>query len=389
MNLLQQIQLHREGKTFTIPFRHPKLSKDIFIGRKMYHLIGGAGGSGKSSYVDDNYILEPYYWFKQQLIENPDFDFQLRIYLRSMERSKEHRIAKWVCLLLYNRYGVLLDTKTLLGWGMKKSVITDELYEIICKLYDEIEAMSDIITVIDGSENPTGISIHAEKEAEKVGTTFFYGIEKSTGLKKLFKRRNGLVKLADQSECPDVTPYQPVYVPDTIKKITLYIIDNLQTTKNEKNYSDKQKFDKLSEYTRTMRDLYHYSPVMVSQLNRGVNDTTRKVKTELLPQRSDFSGSDQPYSDCDMAAILFNPYDYGLDNLRGWQIKQCVNAEGLNRFRSFHLLKNTYGADNQIYGFQFIGEIGRYKELPHPDNMEISTYHAVANPNYKHKLTGK
>lgn len=393
MNLLQQIDLHRQGVITTIPFKHSKLSKNVFIGRKMYHLIGGAGGTGKSAFIDEAYILYPIKWYLEQ---GKDLGIKIKIFLRSMERSKEHRIAKWVCMYLYAKYKILIDTKTMLGWGLKKSVIDDDLYKLIVEAYDHIESLSDIVEIIDGVENPTGIYKHGREFAHNNGTLYYYNKEE-----QLIKIENNITKRAEKAEIIGervnrtgeieeydlCTRYQPYYKPKDENIIVLYVLDNLQAMKKESGNSDKQNFDKMSEYFRIMRDLYHFSPIVVSQLNRGVNDTMRKIKTELLPQRSDFSGSDQMYSDSDMASILFNPYDYGLSDLRGWNIKACLSESGINRFRTLHVLKNSYGSDNQIYGFQFIGECGIFKELPHPVDMNQEDYQLAANPNYHLKLT--
>ena len=353
-------------------------------GKDHYFLLEDFTVTHNSAYIDLNYIINPYLWSKK----NPDSDIKLKIILRSMERSKAHRIAKWVCMKLYLNYGILIDTATLLGWGLQKSKITDELYELIVKAYDEIEEMSDIVEVVDGVENPTGLQIHAIKYMQTIGTLFYYKDN------ILLKKRNGTILKAEPAEAPKnskgqllVNPYQPVYVSDNDKKIVIHITDNLQAMKKEQGFSDKQNYDKMSEYARILRDLYHVTPVVVNQLNRGIEDTTRRLKTELLPQRKDFAGSDQPYSDADMAAILFNPYDYKIDNLKGWQINKCVDNSGINRFRSLHLLKNSYGPDNQIFGFQFVGENGLFNEIPHPDKATDRDYYNIANPPNKHKLT--
>lgn len=388
MNLLQQIQAHRQNKIVTIPFSHAKLTKYIFMARKMYHLIGGAGGTGKSAWIDYNYILQPYFWYKT----NTDTNIKLNIVLRSLERSKEHRKAKWVCMLLFLRHGILIDTKNLLGWGVKKSKISDELYELIKQKYDQIEAMEDVVTIIDGVENPTGIYMHAVQHYEKMGTLYFY--KKVDDVLTLLKRRDGKLSKAHVQETIDsetgkaqVSQYEPYFKPDNPNEIGFYILDNMQALKKEKSFSGKENIDKMSEYLRIFRDLYGGTPVVVSQLNRGMTDTMRKTKTDLLPDRSDFAGSDQMYSDADMAGILFNPWDYNIRDMKGWNIANCVNEHGINRFRSFHLLKNSYGPDNNIFAYQFVGEIGAFNELPSPDKITANDYEIIKNPPRTQNLT--
>ena len=382
MSLLHDIQASKEGKIVTIPIGHKKLGKYIFMARNMYHLIGGAGGSGKSSWVDDVYIDKVYRWYKKH---GTNENIKLKIILRSLERSKKLRIAKWVCARLYQKYGILVDVPYLMGWGLKKSRVSDELFQKITEIYDEIEEMQDVVEIVEGVAHPTAIFYHARDYAETVGTLYYY--KKIDGKETLLKRRNKNSTIANISECPSVSIYQPVYVPDYERQITIHINDHLQAMSKESGYNDKQNLDKMSEYSRIMRDLYGMSPVVVNQMNRAISDTMRRIKTELLPEDSDFTGSSQMYSDCDMAGILFNPYKYNLKELKGYNIAQCVDEFGINRFRSYHLLKNTYGPDNQIFGYQFIGENGMFNELPSPETIDLRVYHSIANPKNLEKLT--
>lgn len=84
-----------------------------------------------------------------------------------------------------------------------------------------------------------------------------------------------------------------------------------------------------------------------------------------------------------MAGILFNPVKYNLNKLNNWELKNCIDEFGINRFRSFHLLKNTYGPDNQMFGYQFIGENGIFNELPNT----VTDYRPIAYPKREQKIT--
>jgi hypothetical protein len=386
MTLLDEIQRARRGEIITIPFIHKKLSKYAFIGQGMYHLLGGAGGSGKSAWVDQNYAINPALWFKK--LENKN-DLSLKIILRSLERSKEKRKAKWVCMYLYINYGILMDTASLLGWGVQKSKVTDELFEKIVEAYNWVESLLDIVEIVDGIENPTGIYKHFRAYALSIGTLYQY--EKQKGGEEILLKYRGSTKVkANIKETPKdhkgnylVSPYQPVYVLDNPKHITLGIVDHLQAMKKERGFSDKENLDKMSEYARVSRDVFKISPIMVSQLNRGISDTFRRVKTDLLPEDSDFSGSSNMYNDCDLAGILFNPFKYKVNNVVNWIPTKCISDYGINRFRSWHILKNTYGPDNQIFGYQFLGENGIFNEMPAPKEMNEAIYERISNPPHK------
>ena len=385
MSLLKDITNAKEGNVLTIPFHHKKISKYIFMAKNMYYLIGGAGGTGKSSYVDDLFIHGIHNWYKTK----NDKGIKLTIILRSLERNKKHRLAKWLCMKLYRNYGILIDVPTLLGWGIAKNRIDDDLYQKIKLTYDWIEEIQEEVNIIDGVSNPTGIYLQARNYMESIGTLYYAKIDHEKSEISYFKRRvvnhHPVIKKAEKGECPEVTPYQSIYVPDEPNRVVIHINDHLQAMSTESGYTDKQNLDKMSEYNRILRDLYGMSIVAVNQLNRSVSDTTRRVQTELEPQDSDFTGSSSMFHDCDMASILFNPYKYNLSDFRDYQIRRCVDDFGINRFRSNHLLKNTYGPDNQIFAYQFIGENGMFRELPAPD--QIKNYYKIANPQYVQKLT--
>lgn len=381
-NLLDQIQQVRSGNVTTIPFIHPTLNKYIFLGKRLYHLIGGAGGSGKSAWIDQNYAINPVLWMKKYGVNE---DIKVNIVLRSLERSKELRKAKWVCMRLYLTKGILMDTASMLGWGEKKSRITDLLYEDIKEAYEWVTSLEEYIEIIDGAETPTGIYKHLRKVALSKGVLYQYKAE--NGDEVLYKYRGDKKERVHPNECPEATPYQPVYIPDDPNEVTIFIIDHLQSLKNERGFSDKQNLDKMSEYAQILRDRFGQSPVIVNQLNRNVGDTFRRVKTDLLPEEGDFSGSSRMFYDCDMAGILFNPYKYNLNTMSGWKMKDCVNTDGINRFRSLHLLKNTYGADNQIFGYQFIGENGIFREIPHPEVITEQQYKKIQDPTANQIIT--
>ena len=380
MNLLSEIQRARKGEVITVPFKYDKLSRYIFLGRGLYHLIGGAGGSGKSAWTDLNYVLNPALWQKKIGQEQ---GVSIKIMLRSLERNKERRKAKWVCMKLFSTYGILIDTASLLGWGQKKSRISDELYEKIVESYDWVNSLEDIVEVVDGIEHPTGIYKHFQNYALSVGKLYYYKeVPGEKGTHVLIEKTSKGERKVPNGTCTDAKIFQPVYVPDDPTHITISIVDHLQAMKNERGLNDKQNLDLMSEYARKLRDLYGQSPIIVNQMNRGISDTYRRTQSSLLPEDKDFAGSSNMFNDCDVAAILFNPYKYKVNDVVGWKPNLCSNSYGINRFRSLHLLKNTYGPDNQIFAYQFIGENGLFHEMPSPEQMTDEVYKQVAEPRY-------
>ena len=382
LDILRVIDLARSGKVITIPFVQPQLGKHIFSGKNLYHLVGGAGGSGKSAWVDFHYCMAPYVWY---LKHGEEQNVSLKIILRSMERSKKMRVQKWITMKLFVTHKILIDVPNIMSWGLSKSRLTDDVYNLICAELDFFEKMEDIVEIVDGSMNPTGVFHHAEKYALTQGT--LYQPQIIDGQLVTLKKRDfkNYIKANEQEhKLYGKENLEKTYIPHNDRHLTIQITDHVQAMRGEKGLTDKQNLDLHSSYSRDLRDLYNWMIVNVSQLNRNISETSRRVNAELLPEDKDFSGSSNLYFDADMAGILFSPIKYNMEKIGGYEVKRMESHHGVNRLRTFHLLKNTYGADNLIFAYQFIGENGMFNELPKPENID---YYSFANPKHNLNLT--
>jgi hypothetical protein len=333
------------GDVTCIPIAHKKLGEHININQGMYTLLGGSAGSGKTSFTDYTYVLQAYKWFKEQK-EKGETDIDLEIIYRSMERPRAYKIGKWLCMKLFQDYGILMDVPTIFGWGVKKNHVSQEIYEKIVETLDYFDEMSDVVKIIDGAENPTGVFKQLEQTAKDNGTLI-------------------------------INEFDRTYKANNDKKITLVVLDHIGKVKKERGFSKKETIDKMSEYLGISRDLYKFSPIVVSQFNRSLSDSQRARNKEITPDPDDFKDSGNLYEDCDVALALFNPYKYKVFDHMEYEIDKFVNNKGYNRFRSISALKNSYGVDDVRYGYGFIGEIGMFHELPKADDMSDAYYENV------------
>lgn len=331
-----------------MPLALPKLSKYTGIVKQLYTLLGGDPGTGKSAFTHLNYILKPYYeWKKAGKKEGSGMD--LNIILRSMERSRDYIIGKWVCWMLWQQWGILIDVPTVYGWGSGDD-LDSGVYEKIQKTKDWFYEMEDdCLTIIDGGVNPTGIWKQATN----------------------FMKKRGKVYKPSQHE-RKFEPYDE-------NELNLLIIDHIGCLTQEREYGRKQTLDKMSEYIRSLRDLYRMTCVVVNQFNRSLSDSTRRTRMTMAPEKQDFKGSGNMYEDCDVAMGLFNPAEYHIEENLDYQMGSFLNSEGFNRYRSLYLLKNTYGISNISLGMNFIGEIGHFRELPKASHMTPEKYEKARN----------
>lgn len=372
---IEKVEKGRNGEIIWIPSPYKRWKNRIGISKRFYTLIGGDSGSGKSAFLDSTYILHTYNWYK----ENEDeLSFHPKIILRSMERSKEYRIAKWVCQRMFEKYNILIDVKTVFGMHAGDSRINDDLKKKIESCRKFIEEMQEYVTVIDGRSTPTGVFKDFRDYALKNGDIYHHTSDGD--LKKgnytPQNRKLGWEQIPKSKYPDDKKPfperYEKVYIADDQDEIVIPIVDHIQKYVDRTGWNSKQTLDKATEFSAELRDLYGMSPINISQFNRNKSDSKRRFNKSgtFKPEENDFKGSGDMYEDCDVCIGLFNPHEYGIDKHQGYNIKSMVNSQGYNRFRSAYVLKNTYGPDNFGAGFHFIGEIGQYNLLPKPKEMD-------------------
>lgn len=372
--LLDKIELGRSGDVPWIPLKYPRLGSAIGISHRMYHLVGGDPGSGKTAFVDQTYVLDPYDWFMQQ----EDISFEV-VYF-SMERSKVYKKAKWLAHKLYRDHGILIDVPSLLGWGTARTQIDDELMDIIKSKEEYFDNMWKNVEIIDGSDNPTGVYKALKQRALNKGKLYHRRNPEGNYIVEWMEQGVEKSRQIEASNCPvDIPHWDQKYVPDNDKLITLVVLDHVGKMQTERGFSEKQILDKTSEYLGVARDRYGYCCVAISQFNRNNANIQRRINTDLSPEQQDFKGTGNTFEDADVVLALFDPARHKLSKFRGYNIPATVNSNGVSRFRSISLLKNSYGMDNAVFGYQFVGENGYFNELLQPTQMQMQNYEDLKN----------
>lgn len=344
--LRQEVQLGLDGRNGGIPMGFDRLNKYIGIRRSTYILVGGLTGSGKTSFIDDAFVLNPFDWYISQ--SNPGI--KLRIIYRSMERTRVYKMAKWVSRKIFLDHGYIIPVPKLLGWTDK---MTKDEHDIFLMYEDYMEMMDDVITIIDGPENPIGIAKELKAHALK----------------------HGKIEQVDE--------YNKRYFPDNEREITLVVLDHiglLKTTKDQP--TKKQAIDKMSDELRYARDFYGYTPVVVSQFNRDISNPIRMKHGDVEPQLEDFAESSQTQNDADIVLALFDPMRYKVADPSGYDLEKLKDQHGAKYFRSLRLIKNSYGSDDIRIGLGFLGDVGMFKELPKRKNITDADYQAVVDKTF-------
>jgi len=344
--LRQEVQLGLDGRNGGIPMGFDRLNRYIGIRKSMYFLVGGLTGSGKTSFIDDAFVLNPFDWY----ISQKDPGIKLRIIYRSMERSRTYKLAKWVGRKIFLDHGIIIAVPKLLGWTEKMS--HDE-HDLFLMYEDYMNRMDDVITIIDGPENPVGIAKELKAHAVKYG------------------------------RIEQIDEYNKRYFPNDESEITIVVIDHIGLLKTTKDHSTKkQAIDKMSDELRFARDFYGYTPVVVSQFNRDISNPIRIKNGDVEPQLEDFAESSSTQNDADIVLALFDPMRYKVADPSGYNLEKLKDDYGAKYFRNLRLIKNSYGEDDVRIGLGFMGQIGMFKELPRRKDMTDADYESVVNKSF-------
>ena len=344
--LKEEIQAGLDGRNAGIPMGFNRLNRYIGIRKRIYTLVGGLTGSGKTSFVDDAYVLNPFDWFISQ--DKPKV--KLKIIYRSMERSRTYKFAKWISRKIFYDYGIIIPVGKMLGWTDK---MTKDEHDIFLTYKEYMEKMEEVITIIDGPENPVGIA----KELKE------------------YALQNGEIEQLDK--------HNKIYIPNDENVITIVIIDHIGLLKTTKDLSTKkQVIDKMSDELRYARDFFGYSPVVVSQFNRDISNPIRIKNGDVEPQLEDFKESSQTQDDADVILALFDPMRYKVADPSGYDLNKLKDEFGAKYFRSVRLIKNSYGEDDIRIGLGFLGQVGMFKELPKRKDITDSDYQSVVNKTF-------
>ena len=347
-DLKREVQAGLDGRNNGIPMGFDRLNRYVGIRKSMYFLVGGLTGSGKTSFIDDAFVLNPFDWYRS--VQNRQ-DIKLKIIYRSMERSRTYKFAKWVSRRIFLDYGMIIPVSKMLGWQKEK--MTKDEHDLFLTYRDYMGELNECVTIIDGPENPVGIAKELKAHALE----------------------NGTIEKLDE--------FNKIYVPNHENEVTIVVIDHiglLKTTKDQP--TKKEAIDKMSDELRYARDFYGYTPVVVSQFNRSISNPMRIKNGDVEPQLEDFAESSSTQNDADIVMALFDPLRYKVADPSGYNLDKLKDEYGAKYFRSLRLIKNSYGEDDIRIGLGFLGQIGMFKELPRRKDMTDDDYGRVVNKTF-------
>lgn len=349
-DLYKELQDGMAGRNAGIPMGFQRLNNHISIRKSNNYLLGGYTGSGKTALLDDCFVLNPLDWY----IENyNNTDIRFEIIYWSMERRKNFKYMKWISRKIFLDTGRIIPVNRLMGWTGRENRLTQDEHDLFLKYKPYLEALLDVITIVDRPENPTGMRKYINAHA----------------------LQNGKIHEIDE--------YNSTYEPNNSHKITLNISDHIGLTKGEKDFpKGKQAIDKSSEDKRRFRDFYGYSNVDVSQFNRDIASPMRIKNGDVEPMLEDFKETGQTQEDADVVLSLFDPMRYKVADPNGYNLDKLRDNFGRKKYRALKILKNSYGSDDIGIGLAFQPEIGLFKEMPKFSDLTEDAYRAILDNTY-------
>lgn len=206
---------------------------------------------------------------------------------------------------MYQDSGVLMDAETLLGY--RKDKASEQVWNMLVGARDWADRLLDYVDIRDGRTSPDQYNHWILEHAIKHGTLY---VSNSEGVVNYSNPKTYIdtftetkIQTLDNGDIEQVViikhgdeeivmkKNERYYVAKRPKEITIVIGDHVGKYVGQPGLSSKKQIiDKASEYSADARDIYGYSPVLVSQFNRAIGDVQRMKFSDgdLSPQIEDF-----------------------------------------------------------------------------------------------------
>jgi len=377
---LDRVDKSIKGEVNLIPNPYSRLGRIFNIVRGRFVLIGSTSGAGKTSLTDDLFVLKSYDYTKH----DPKFHFETHYF--SMERSRAYKYAKWTSWFMYRYGNIRISADKLLGIDGTGPIDT-KTYNTMLKFKPYLEDLLESVHIYDGRTDYDTLRTRILKTAFKLGTLYksddlgvkindkddySYFFDSSKTIKTKLGSEE-YVEITHKKETFKMFRNMNKYIYDNDKTIVQFIIDGIGLIKRNGG-NTKSAIDDVIDLLADARDIFEFNVIVISQFNRGISETLRRVHSgeNLQPQEADFKDSANHYQAADLVLAPFDPYKFQAMNddekYRGYHIPSLISPQGVNRLRTLHVLKNTFGVSDIAIGLLFVGESNWFESLPKADD---------------------
>lgn len=355
MTLIEEIDKGIAGRNVGLNIGLPKLNAVLGgLQKKTSFALGAEKKVGKSAYADVLFVLNPY-------LLNPNAKIHWKYF--SFEIDRINKEAKYSAFFMQHDYGIEVDDNYILGKQQKSDgtriVVTPEHREKLAQIYTNriiplfgeynqqgIKIKQGKIDFIEDRNNPTGIRNYLVNYAKENGEFIYEDYITEEDGKKIKKQR--LIGYKENDE--------DVY--------TIVLLDHVRNMSRERGFNMKENIDKFSEYHVFLRNMFRFSFVIISHINRSTTDIERMkyMGDRIYPVAEDFKDSGNLPEDVSHVLTFFNPVDdkYRLNTHFDVDL---TPYKGKNNYRTIHLVDSRFAPAPTHLGSTFNGGNLKIKEL--------------------------
>ena len=333
--LFQNIEQGKLGRNVGVSSGSSKLDSIIYgIQRKYLYTIGADTSGGKTSYAMDVFVYN--------LLKNSTHPVHILYY--SFEMSADVLYAKLLSRYIYDEYKKVITFENILSL---LHPISDDDYQYVQKGKEWLSSISRSIIFYDKALTPNGIYATCKEWLKTHGEFVQVGEHKEDYIEK------------------DSNAYKVV------------LIDHVGLIGG--TGSKKERIDLTVDFFIYFRNKCNISGVFIQQLNRNAKSMDRKTNGYELIQLDDFKDTSGTTDGSEVVIALFYPHREKIAKCENYPIQNVLKK----RFRLVQVIKNRYGVSDVNIGNVFYGEIGMFKDLPLPS--EINDYEPYLVLNYEDK----
>jgi len=353
-DFLEEVNNGLEGKNEGIRGGLPRLDQFVCnIQKARYEVVGAMQKTGKTAFIDYRYVISPYMENKYRPINWIYFSYEI---------DRLAKMAKFCAYFMRIKHGIQCSANYILSRGENKldpkhlSLVEDiyknELSDLF-GVYDQYGRCTrrGRIDFIEEKDNPTGIYKYLMRYAEQNGQFIYepYMVMDDNGRKVEKQRIIG-------------------YKENNPNLYTIIILDHVGLMRKENGYDKKANIDKMSEYFVFFRNICRFTPIVVSQFNRGLGkiDRLKFSGEDLQPTMEDFKDTGNMGEDASLVLGLFNPTLFPhLESHLGYDLTKLGK-----RYRSLHILASRDTETGVNLSMAMDGETGFFEELPKLEEFE-------------------
>jgi hypothetical protein len=407
-DLAAHIELAKTGNVVKIdnPLG-PRVGAVFNLLQSRYILLGGSTGSGKTAFADFLTVLGPFDFIKglesqydDKYANTPEEEKPPRLHWEvnyfSLERKQMFKKAKWISWFIKMEHDIKISADRILGWADKP--LTPELYTLVNSYGELLKELLEHVEIFDGKVSIDTLRKVIQQRARELGVFYYTNDEglfvDDNPMPLLTFKKDGVVTNSKRGKVVTLhythngqefalKPFGHKYFLNNPRTIVQFVIDGIGLFGGSDFSKKKSSIDEVSELLAEARDNFGFACLVVNQFNRAIGDTQRQKQhgNDLSPQLEDFEGSSRTSHDADLVLAVFDPYRYKSYDGKGmygdYSITQgMMSPEGFCRFRSLHVLKNSFGIDGKKFGMLFIGESNHFDILPLLDSPELNNIYS-------------